>query len=185
MADLFDAGLAHVGLREHFTEETTTTRRCLTEGDYFLWVDADEKGQITGFTRYAGNRAAAILQAISNKLDIKIVSEHEPQYWGYATEQELKAACGAMAKEGKRHFYEEVIKFIQGEPHTIQPGTAEMTQANTAKELITEFPELSAEERWSDLIEAVETLYRVDHILSPGVSRDRTSGISSASFDRR
>jgi hypothetical protein len=54
-------------------------------------VTIDEFGFIEGFTRYASNKAVPMLSKISEALNIPIVSEYEPEYWGFDTQEEWDA----------------------------------------------------------------------------------------------
>jgi len=57
----------------------------------------------------------------------------------------------------------EVVKFVRGEAHDIKPGTIGMIQAEIAKRLIAESPDLLAEDKRPDLIKAVNLVYERDH----------------------
>jgi hypothetical protein len=111
------------------------------------------------------NAPQRILRAIGDKFDVDIVSEYEPQYWGFGTQEEWDAALAKMEEEADQDFYNNVIKFVQGEEHEIRPGTIGMTRAEIAKRLIEESPDLLAEKKRSDLIKAVNTIYDRDHTL--------------------
>jgi hypothetical protein len=104
-----------------------------------------------------------ILQAICDEFDVDIVSEYEPQFWGYSTQEEWDAAQNEIAEKHERDFYNEVVKFVRGESHDIRPGTVGMTKAEIAKRLIAESPELLAEDKRPDLIKAVNMAYDRDH----------------------
>jgi hypothetical protein len=57
-------------------------------------VYCDEEGLVSGFTRYGVNAPQRILQAIADEFGVDIVSECEPQFWGYETTEEWEAALG-------------------------------------------------------------------------------------------
>jgi hypothetical protein len=139
--------------------ESTANRRCLTDGRNFLWVYGNEKGLVSMITRYGENSPECILQAIVDEFHVDIVSEHEPQFWGYETEEEWNAAWSAMGKKDEQDFYNEVVKFVQRKEHDIRPGTLGMTLAEIAKRLIAETPDLLAEDKRPDLIKAVHEKY--------------------------
>jgi hypothetical protein len=66
----------------------------------FLWVYSNEEGLVSTFCRWAPNgNPQRILCAIADQFDVDIVSEHEPQYWGFDTEEEWEAAWAAMAQK--------------------------------------------------------------------------------------
>jgi hypothetical protein len=76
MMDLFDGRLEKYGVREHQTERTAPTRRCLTDGENFLWVygDDSDENEPASFTEYAPgpNNALTILDAIIAEFDVEI-----------------------------------------------------------------------------------------------------------------
>jgi hypothetical protein len=165
MADLFDGRLENVGLREQYSEETTSDNRCLTDGRNCLWVFCNEKGLVSTFTRYGLNAPQRILRAISDEFNVDIVSEYEPEFWGYETKEQWEADWAAMAEKDEQNFYDEVVKFVQGEAHDIRPGTIGMIQAEIAKRLIAESPDLLAEDKRPELIKAVNMIYDRDHAI--------------------
>ena len=162
-ADLFDGRLKEVGVHEQQNEDETSNKRCLTDGKNFLWVHSNAQGLVSSFTRHGGNAPQRILRAIADKFDVDIVSEYEPEYWGYETEEEWDAAWGAIAEKHKRDFYNDVVRFVRGESHDIRTGTIGMIQAEIAKRLVAESPELLDEDKRCELIKAVEVIYDRDH----------------------
>jgi hypothetical protein len=160
MADLIDGRLEDVGVHEHHSKEATSGNRCLTDGVNFLWVYSNEEGLVSTFCRWAPNgNPQRILCAIADQFDVDIVSEYEPQYWGFETEEECEAAWAAMAQKHEQDFYNEVAKFVRGEDHDIKSGTIEMIQAEIVKRLIAENPHLAAEDKLPELTKAVATIY--------------------------
>jgi hypothetical protein len=112
------------------------------------------------------NAPQRILEAISDEFDVQIVSEYEPEFWGYETQAEWDAAWELIAREGEQEFYEQVEKFIRGENHNISPGTVGMIQAEIAKDLVARNPELLAADNRKHLIRAVEAIYNRDHAIT-------------------
>jgi hypothetical protein len=106
-AKLFDGRLEPFGIREHTRRgHTTKANRCLTDGKNFLWVFRRDDGAISCFTRWWPNgNPIEIIETIANVFKTKIVSEYEPQYWGFDTQAEWDAALVAEAKEGDKVFY--------------------------------------------------------------------------------
>ena len=92
MADLFDGRLNRVGVHEHQSENATANCRCLTDGRNFLWVYGNNDGMVSELIRYGMNAPQSILRAIGAEFAVEIVSEYEPKYWGYETEEECEAA---------------------------------------------------------------------------------------------
>jgi hypothetical protein len=113
-SQLFDGRLEEFGIREHVQPgETTETITCLTNGRNYRWtirylfdgrnylsVYIDDDGFVFDFIRWGGNDPDNILKAVSLIFDTRIASEHEPQYWGFDTQEEWNAyECNAY--EGK------------------------------------------------------------------------------------
>ena len=122
MADLFDGRLKKRGVREHHTKKSTATKKCLTDELNYLWVYANEGGLVSTFHRSAPNGTPErILSAISDVFDAEIVSEYEPQYWGFETEEEMEAAFDELARKRERNFYNEALKYVRGEDHNLMP----------------------------------------------------------------
>jgi hypothetical protein len=113
-------------------------------------------------TRYGWNAPGRILGAIVEEFDVEIVSEYEPRYWGFATQEEWDDAMAAVDELHNRTFYNEVAKFIRGEEHDIEPGTIGMEKAELAKRLVAETPELLSDDKRPELIKAVTTTYDRD-----------------------
>src|SRR5262245_51938530 len=88
MADLLDGRLENVGVHEKRCEGTTSNSKCLTDGRNFLWVYCDKEGLVSALSRYGMNAPQRILQAIGDEFGVDIVSEYEPQFWGYETTEE-------------------------------------------------------------------------------------------------
>jgi len=90
MDDIFGGPLEQFGIRENVNPESTTpTSRCLSDGANYLWVNADEEGNVIQMARYGPfNMVGAILAAIYETFGVDIFSEYEPQYWGFSTQQE-------------------------------------------------------------------------------------------------
>lgn len=166
MADLVGGRLTKYGIREWVVKgETTRKAKCLTEGRNFVWAYADKEGLVTGFTRYSGNWTHDIFAAIGEEFGIRIVSEHEPEFWGYATQAEWRAACEAEAKLSEQKFYDDVMNYVRGKPHTLRRGTIGMVRARIAKKLIKKSPSLAAHDNRAELIQAVEAIYKRDHTI--------------------
>jgi hypothetical protein len=126
--DLFDRRLEDFGVREHIKPDATTeTFRCLTDGRNYLWVYINDAGMVTCITRYGANAPGKILNAMGEAFNTYIVSEYEPQFWGFDTQEEWDAAMEQMAKESEEEFYVEVINYIRGQPNNIKPGSASLS----------------------------------------------------------
>jgi len=122
--DLFDNRLNDFGVREHIKPDVTTkTARCLTDGRNYLWVYVDDEGVVTSFSRYGANAPGKLLNAIAEAFDTDIVSEYEPQFWGFDTQEEWDAAMEKMSQECDESFYADIVRYLRGEPNDIRPGT--------------------------------------------------------------
>ena len=152
--DLFDGKLEPFGVREHINEHTTASQRCLTDGNNFMWAYQDETGILTGLYRFARSGApGGILAAIAEAFDTDIVSEYEPQFWGYETEEEWDRFQAKVFEEHEAQYYEEMMKYMRGEESDIKPGEQ---RAEKAKALIAENPELGLPENKTALLRATD-----------------------------
>ena len=88
--ELFDGRLEASGVREHVEpDHTTSDWRCLTDGNNCMWVYVDDAGLVGSLTRYAsGGAPGKILNAIAEEFDTDVMSEYEPQFWGFDTQEE-------------------------------------------------------------------------------------------------
>jgi hypothetical protein len=162
-ADLFDGRLDDTGVYEHQpTKEQFSERKCLTDGRDFLWAYHEDDGAAS-FTCYRLHAPQRILRAIAEKFDVDIVSEHEPEYWGFETIEEWDAAERAMRdilEQEQEQSYQEIIKFVEGKSRNTLPDTIEMAKAEIAKRLIDETPTLRGDRE--ELIKAICASYNRD-----------------------
>lgn len=163
--DLFDGRLEEFGISERPQSKPSRVRE-LTDGRNALFVYEDEKGCVGSFTRYGANAPGRILAAIAVVFDTYIVSEHQPQYWGFDTNEEWEAWQEQMAREGRDRLYADMIRFVRGEQHGLVPGTNGMLMAGIAKRLLAEQPELMADERKEELLDAVDAIFKRDHTVT-------------------
>jgi hypothetical protein len=169
-ADLFDGRLEKFGIREEVVPDATTEdSRCLTDGRNYLWVE-ESGGLLVGMKRYAGNAPGKILGAIAEAFDVDIVSEYEPQYWGYETQAEWDAALDKQAREADDRFHAELLKYLRGEPHGIMPGTIGMIWAEIAKKLVAEDPVLLLPDNKERLLREMRVIYDRDHTIKVELS---------------
>lgn len=164
IADLFDGRLERFEIREQIdAPDTSDVKRCLTDGRNHLWVYAEFDGTVCSITRYGANAPRRILEAIAKIFDTDIFSEYEPQYWGFDTQEEWDRSWNKMAEKHDAEFYVELMKYVKGEPNNLKPGTIGMIEANIAKGLIDENPDLASPSKKAELIEAIDRVYQADH----------------------
>jgi hypothetical protein len=164
---LSDGRLENFGVREHVKpEETTKNRRCLTDGRNYLWVYIDDAGLVSSISRYGGNAPGKILNAIAEAFDTDILSEYQPQYWGFDTQEEWDAAMKQMGKESEEEFYVSVINYVRGQPNGISPGTIGACQADIAKKLVEQDPTLLEPENKDTLLRTIKSIYDRDHAVT-------------------
>jgi hypothetical protein len=163
--DLFDGRLEEFGVREHVKPKATTEKsRLLTDGRNYLWVYIDDDGFVGCLTRYAPNGAPGkILNALANVFDTDIVSEYEPQFWGFDTQEEWDACMEGISREFEERFHLELLKYLRGEPNDIWPGTNGMIQAEIAKKLVENDPALLLPINKDKLRNEIESIWNREH----------------------
>lgn len=112
------------------------------------------------------NAPGRILAAVAEAFDTDIVSEHEPQYWGFETREEWHADMEQLAKEAEDEFYEDLLCYVRREKHDLSPGTVGMTKAEIGEKLIAERPELASPDKKRQLLDAIEEVYERDHTVT-------------------
>ena len=137
--------------------------RRLTDGRNFLWVYAGSDGALGCMTRFGENAPGRILGAIAEVFDVQIVSEYEPQYWGFEIQEEWKNSLNKIAKETDDHQYTEIMKYLHGEENDLRHGTTVMDRAEIAKDLVSERPDLLSHEQNGALLQVIEEIYETDH----------------------
>ena len=142
-ADLFDGRLDRFGVTESIRKRTPDESRCLTDGNSFVWVYPDSKGFAEFYTDFRFGSPERILSSVEEVFETKIVSEYEPQYWGFETLEEWDRWEAKISAKEDAEWYEDVMKYLRGEPHDIMPGTLGARWADRAKELIANRPELA------------------------------------------
>jgi hypothetical protein len=161
-SDLFDGALEVFEVREHVTESTNPDLRCLTDGGNYLWAYRGNDGLVAVFTCWGVNAPGKILRAICDAFDVEVVSEYEPQYFGFETQEAMDAAMEKISAEYRDSFYEQVIHYVRGDVHDLKPGTIGMTQAGIAKGLIAEDSDLALPGNRDRLLQAIDATYDRD-----------------------
>jgi len=169
--DLFDGCLAEFGVREHVNPETNENHRMLTDSQNYLWVYIGDDGFVGSLTRYAPNGdPTEILNAVAKAFDVEIVSEYEPQYWGFETQEEWAACMEELGREADEGFYVNVLKYLRGEPNDISPGTNGMRMAEIARTLVEKDKSLLLPENKDRLLNNIRSVYDRDHALTVTLS---------------
>jgi hypothetical protein len=161
LSEVFDGRLERWGITEHislFTEPGEA--QCLTDGEgAYLWIHADEAGMVT--TPTWNKTSCHIVDALFEAFGVDIVSEHQPEYWGYATEAEWTAAWAAIHREiglEERAFESALLAYVRGEPHEIPPHR--MEEAEIAGQIAARNPELLRPERSAELLTLTREEFR-------------------------
>ncbi|MGJ4899452.1 hypothetical protein ACQR2B_30970 [Bradyrhizobium oligotrophicum] len=90
--DLFGGQLEKFGVREQVRLDTSERSRSLTDGRNYLRVYVGDDGFVGCLTRYGATAPEKIINAIAEAFETEIFSEHQPQFWGFATQEEWDTA---------------------------------------------------------------------------------------------
>jgi hypothetical protein len=161
---LFDGRLEKYGIKEEIVANPTEGTRYLVGCDGFLQVDRDKKGTST-FTR-RGPVPWSIFDAIAEEFKVEFVSENDHRYWGFATKEEWDNWHKQENKKAEDEFYDNILKYLRGEPNRVLPGTIWMIKAEIAKNLVAGDPSLIVSERREALLEAVNAIYDRDRTVT-------------------
>ena len=163
-ADVLDGRLMAFGVREDVNEDTTETLKFLTDGRNYIWLYIRDDGFVNYLTRFGlANAPYTILEAIATVFDTKSFSEHEPQFWGFDSQEEWDVALDRMAKESDDLFYAKIMKYLRDEPCDIGPTTIGAVKATIAKKLTDDNPQLLLPEMRENLMASIEEIYDRDH----------------------
>jgi len=161
-SDFFDGRLTACGIFEHWNAEG---QRCLFDSMNYIQVYEDEDCMVTGFTRWGGNNPTYILESVTEAFDVRIVSEYEPEYHGFDTQEEWDAFEDALARKFADEFYADLIRYAKGEPNDIHPGTIGHTQAEMARALIAKEPALGNPAMRETLMSRLNARYETEHVV--------------------
>ena len=172
--ELFDGRLEAFGVREEVRPEGTADRyppyikvkevRYLTDGQNSMEVVIYENGVACINVRNlwcAPERE--ILHAIAEAFETDIVSEHQPEYWGFDTQEEWDADEKRIHEEHERQFHAKLLKHLRGEPTDIQPGTIGMMKAEIAKSLVEKDPSFMETANRDKLMGEIDAIYDREH----------------------
>jgi hypothetical protein len=172
-ADVLDGRLTALGIRENLNKNTTEHQKCLSDGRNYVWLYINDGGFVGCLSRYGENDPSTILEAIATTFHTEIFSEHEPQFLGFTSQEEMDAAMEEMGKQADDRFYAELIRYLRGEPNDIHPHTVEFDKALIAKKLADADPEPLVPEMREKLIAAIEETYKSsDHAAKVELRRE-------------
>jgi hypothetical protein len=103
--DLFGGQLEKFGVRELIGPETNERIRALSDGCDCLMVYLTDDGFVSFLSRNGPNTPDKILVAIAETFETEIFSEHQPQFWGFNTQEEWDAGIKELHDRHQREFY--------------------------------------------------------------------------------
>ena len=178
-AELFDGRLARFDIQERVVEGMTDqSRRVLTDGRNWLLFFADEDGFLGRIERRGLNSGRPIGEAIMEVFETRIVSERQPEYWGCETQEELDAMWKEHADRQKEEFYRQLIEHLEGGADPFPPGTIGSIQAEIARKLVAERPELTSIDRKEELLQAVNDAFEKDHVIKVTLPKEKVEEIT-------
>jgi hypothetical protein len=166
-ADLLDGRLERSGVFEYISAKTTEDVKCLTDRKgNFLWVCSFGEENYVLLTRYASSGCSElILEVIEEAFDTFTISEHHPWHYGFVSEADQLADHEAKSKiREDGGFYVDVLNFIANRPNNIRLGTNEEVLANIGARLIAADPQLAEPAKQNELMEAILSTFRRDHV---------------------
>jgi hypothetical protein len=201
--ELVDGRLEAFGVREKVRSGETADRfqsdmkvkevRYLTDGRKSMKVVVYENGfaNLTVRNLWCAPEKE-IFHAIAEAFDTDIVTEHQPEFWGFETEEEWDAYQKRIHEEGKQQFHAELLKHLRGEPADIRSGTIRMQKAEIAKSLVEKDPSLTDPKNRDKLMREIAAIYDRDNVLAPeddtvpegfGIMRSAAASIPPRSGD--
>jgi hypothetical protein len=143
--ELFRGRLQAYGVYERLVDKKTTlTCRSLTDGRNSLWVCGEAEDGVTEVMLKGNNNPALIFDAVLKEFGVRIVTEHEPEFWGHETREQWSQA---RSLEQHETFYNELRKYLDGQPNEIEADakasseregapsiTADLIKAQVAKQ---------------------------------------------------
>jgi hypothetical protein len=174
--ELFDGRLEAFGVREEVRPEGAADRfppymevkevRYLTDGRNSMQVVVCENGVLDLTVRNLWCAPEKeIFHAIAEAFDTDIVTEHQPEFWGFETQEQWDAHEKRIYEEDKQHFHSELLKHLRGEPADIAPGTIGMMHAEIAKSLVEKDPSLMEPENRDKLMGETAAIYDRDYTI--------------------
>ena len=109
------------------------------------------------------------MAALAEACETEIVSEYEPQYWGFETQEQWDEYEEKRFTTHLKEFKADVVKYVHGEPHNIGPKTIGMAIADRVKDLVAGRPELLAVGNESELEAVVDNVFSANAATAKGV----------------
>ena len=169
--ELFDGRLEAFGVREGVKPEGAADQfppymkvrevRYLTDGYNSMAVIVYENGvpDLTVTNLWCAPEKE-IFHAIAEAFDTDIVTEHQPEFWGFDTQEEWDAHEKRIHEEGQRKFHAELLKpSARRSRSDIGPGTIGMKKAEIAKALAEKDPSLMEPENRDKLMGVIDAIY--------------------------
>jgi hypothetical protein len=172
--ELFDGRLEAFGVREEVRPEEAADRfppymkvrevKYLTDGRNSMEVVVYENGvpDLTVSNLWCAPEKE-IFHAIAEAFDTDIVTEDQPEFWGFDTQEEWDAYQNRIHEENERKFHAELLKHLRGEPSDIRPGTIGMENVEIAKALVEKDPSLMEPENRDKLMGEIDAVYDRDY----------------------
>jgi hypothetical protein len=95
---LFDCEFGKYGIRVDGDRDSVVVGLIGPNGTMFASPDGDS----THYERHLGVDTDVILEALSKEFDTEIVDEDDHRFWGFATVEEMKAACWEVSRDRAR-----------------------------------------------------------------------------------
>jgi hypothetical protein len=163
--DLFDGRLKHFGIIEILSHPLTKHGyRILSDGQTFISVWGQSGGAIGSLALeppYLYSSAGALLKTIAKSMGTEFVmyTEHEPQYWGFDTQQEWDVAMEKLNRKQDDMFYADVLQFVAGDDQVLKAGTVGHGKGEVARKLISKEPSLIRPDKRDELLQAIDKAY--------------------------
>jgi hypothetical protein len=143
MDDLFDGRLSQYGVYEGDDPECTARNRLLSDGTSSLWVSCNEARLVSLVTSCAGNKVERIVRAVEHAFQTTLVSEYQPEYWGYSSREECDEAWERIYRKHRDSFYAQLMAAVAGRSVEFEVHTVSNALVQLAKGLLDQEPKLA------------------------------------------
>jgi hypothetical protein len=176
-AQLFDGRLEKYGVYETIRSDSTEQIRYLVGRDGVLEAYREENGNSSFARPCFAPIPWAVLDALVEEFEVELVCEHDPRYWGFATEKEWHDWQDQLANEEEDHLYDELVRYVRKEPNDLRPGTVGMLMAEIAAALVASDESLMAPQNRHRLLEAVKAIYDRDHTIAITLTKKNLAAV--------